>query len=57
VTIGGVAAKVLWAGRVPGHPGMDEIEFQVPAGVKAGNAGLSVSAGDRTSNVLTLAVQ
>ena len=54
---GGVAAKVIWAGRVPGYPGLDEIEIQVPAGVKAGNATLVVSANSRVSNGVTVAVR
>jgi uncharacterized protein (TIGR03437 family) len=56
VTVGGVNAQVTFAGPSPNYPGVDQINFIVPDGVTANPANLTVMAGGRTSNTVTLAV-
>ncbi|MGI8989883.1 MAG: hypothetical protein ACR2I2_09895 [Bryobacteraceae bacterium] len=56
VTIGGAAARVLFAGRAPGFTGLDQINVEVPPG-PAGNSAIVVTVGRRTSNAVTIAVQ
>jgi uncharacterized protein (TIGR03437 family) len=50
VTIGGVRATLLYAGRAPEFPGLDQINVQVPAGVQPGRRDIVV----RSSNRATL---
>jgi len=38
VLVGGVQAKVTFAGMSPQFPGVNQVNFEVPAGVTAGNA-------------------
>jgi uncharacterized protein (TIGR03437 family) len=57
VTLGGVACQLLYAGRAPDYPGLDQINFIVPPGVRAGAAALLVRSLARTSNETTLAVR
>jgi uncharacterized protein (TIGR03437 family) len=57
VTVGGVAAKMNFAGRAPGYPGIDLIEIQIPAGVKAGQANVLVYASNRMSNLVEIPVR
>ena len=56
VTVGGKACNVIFAGRAPGFPGLDQINCQIPAGLAAGDANVIVTSGNRTSNTATLAV-
>jgi uncharacterized protein (TIGR03437 family) len=56
VTISGKDCPVTYAGRAPGFSGLDQINCVVPAGV-SGDAAISVTSGNRTSNVATVAVQ
>jgi uncharacterized protein (TIGR03437 family) len=56
VTISGKDCPVSYAGRAPGWPGLDQINCLVPAGL-TGDAPIIVTAGSRTSNVATIAVQ
>jgi uncharacterized protein (TIGR03437 family) len=56
VAISGKDCPVTYAGRAPGFSGLDQINCVVPAGV-SGDAAISVTSGNRTSNVATVAVQ
>ena len=58
VMISGRAARVLYAGRAPGFPGLDQINVEVPDGVASINdAVVLVRSGFRVSNPVTLAVR
>jgi uncharacterized protein (TIGR03437 family) len=58
VTIGGIAAQVLFSGMAPGFVGLWQINAVVPQSVTPGSAvSLVVSAGGVTSNTVTIAVQ
>jgi uncharacterized protein (TIGR03437 family) len=60
VTIGGAAAKVLYAGGAPGLvSGVVQINVQVPAGTAAGNSiAVVVTVGGKSSRAdVTVAVQ
>ncbi|MEO8130411.1 MAG: hypothetical protein ABI822_25145 [Bryobacteraceae bacterium] len=58
VTIGGRAARVLYAGRAPGFPGLDQINVEVPDGVASiRDSVVLVRSGFRVSNPVSLAVR
>jgi uncharacterized protein (TIGR03437 family) len=58
VTIAGKDCPVIFAGRAPGFPGLDQINCLVPPGLAADSAApVVVSSGNRTSNVAAIAVQ
>ncbi|MGD0298804.1 MAG: hypothetical protein ABSE86_16995 [Bryobacteraceae bacterium] len=58
VTIGGASCPVTYAGPAPGFVGLDQINCQVPSGLAASAAAnLVVTAGARSSNVTTVAVE
>jgi uncharacterized protein (TIGR03437 family) len=57
VTVGAVKMNVLYAGRSPGFQGLDQINFQLPAGLSGSQLPVVVSAGGRTSNTVTIPVQ
>jgi uncharacterized protein (TIGR03437 family) len=63
VTIGGVAAPVLFAGRAPGFAGLDQLNLQLPANAPAGaQITLVVKVNDGngnllSSNTVTIAIQ
>jgi uncharacterized protein (TIGR03437 family) len=59
VTIGGITAKVSYAGRAPGEVfGLMQINAQVPAGVASGNAAVLVTIGNATSQSnVTVAIE
>ena len=58
VTISGKDCPVSFAGRAPGFVGLDQINCQIPSGLSADpSAPVAISAGGRTSNVATLALQ
>lgn len=55
-TMGGRAANVLFGGLAPGFTGVNQVNFQVPEGV-SGSVQLTISAGGRTSNSVTIPVR
>jgi beta-glucosidase len=58
VTIGGVAADVVFSGLAPGEVGLYVVNVQVPATAPAGDAvPLALSIGGATSNTVTMAVR
>jgi len=58
VTIGGVEAKVVFAGLTPGTSGIYQVNIQMPAGVAPGNSvPLIVSVGGQASPPGTIAVK
>jgi uncharacterized protein (TIGR03437 family) len=57
VTVGGVQAKVLFAGLAPGAAGLYQVNAVVPGGVAAGNSvPLQITMGQAASNTVTIAV-
>ena len=57
VVVGGIEVTPLYAGRSGGSPGLDQINFSVPANVTTGCfVSLQVRAGGRLSNAGTIAV-
>ena len=57
VIVGGIPVTPSYAGRSPGSPGLDQINFNVPAQVTPGCfVTLQVSAGGRLSNLASIAV-
>ncbi|MCE5307105.1 MAG: hypothetical protein LLG20_05645 [Acidobacteriales bacterium] len=57
VVVGGIEVTPVYAGRSPNSPGLDQINFVVPATVTPGCfVSLAVKAGGRTSNFGTIAV-
>lgn len=56
VLVGNQAAAVSYAGRGGGSPGLDQIDFTVPAGVTGCRTSLAVAVSGVTGNVTTLAV-
>ena len=57
VLVGGIAVTPLYSGRSGGSPGLDQINFSVPANVTIGCfVSLQVKAGGRLSNAGTIAV-
>jgi uncharacterized protein (TIGR03437 family) len=57
VVVGGTEIAPLYAGRSGGYPGLDQINFTLPAGVATGcTVSLQVRAGGRTSNLGSLAI-
>jgi uncharacterized protein (TIGR03437 family) len=58
VTVAGQACAVQYAGVAPGYTALDQINCQIPAGIASTpNALVIVTAGGRTSNTVTLAIQ
>jgi uncharacterized protein (TIGR03437 family) len=60
VTVGGVPAKVAFAGQAPGYPGVFQVNITVPLNAPTGNSvALVVTSADGsvTSNMATIAVQ
>jgi uncharacterized protein (TIGR03437 family) len=56
VYVGGLAAKVIFAGRAPGYTGLDQIDIQIPSGLQTGNVAIVETSGSRMSNTVYLAV-
>ncbi len=50
-------ATVSFSGLAPGFVGLNQVNFQVPAGLAAGNVQLYVHSGNYSSNVVMLPVQ
>jgi uncharacterized protein (TIGR03437 family) len=58
VTIGGIAAKVLFSGLTPGYPGEYEVVVQVPIGVASGDdVPVTVSILGASDNSTTISIQ
>jgi uncharacterized protein (TIGR03437 family) len=51
VTIGGIPAKVLYAGSAPGFVGLDQVNLAVPSGISPGDSNLVVTIGDGGNGV------
>jgi len=57
VVVGGIEVTPVYAGRSGGSPGLDQINFKVPASVTPGCfVSLAVKAGGKTSNIGSIAV-
>jgi uncharacterized protein (TIGR03437 family) len=56
VLVGNQAATVSYAGRGGGSPGLDQIDFIVPAGVSGCRTSIAVAVNGVTGNVTTMAV-
>jgi uncharacterized protein (TIGR03437 family) len=52
VLLNGAPVNVTYAGPAPGFPGLDQINFQLPAGVASGT--VVVISGNHTSNTVTI---
>ena len=50
-------ASVSFSGLAPGFIGLNQVNFQVPAGLSAGNAQLFVTSGNISSNVVSLPIR
>jgi uncharacterized protein (TIGR03437 family) len=57
VTIGDLAADVVFAGLAPGFVGAYQVNIVVPAGVRSGPAPLVITAGGINSPAFSLAIQ
>ncbi len=58
VTVAGQACAVTYAGVAPGYTALDQINCQIPAGIAStASAPVIVTAGGRSSNTVTLAIQ
>lgn len=57
ITVGGVAAERLYAGRQPESAGVDNVYFKVPAGISFGcRVPVAVSAGGTPANTTLIAI-
>ncbi|MBZ5608271.1 MAG: hypothetical protein LAP38_08440 [Acidobacteriia bacterium] len=56
VLVGGQAAKVLYHGRSPTYPGLDQINFEVPPGIIGCYVPLVVRAGSVMSNFASMSI-
>ncbi len=57
VTIGGVAAEVLFSGLAPGFAGLYQVNVRVPSGVSGPAVPVTLMISGQTSNTVTVAVQ
>lgn len=57
VTVGGTGTRILYAGRSPQFPGVDQINVQLPQGIPSGRQEVRVKSGVRISNAVTLLVK
>jgi uncharacterized protein (TIGR03437 family) len=57
VTIGGQPCNLSYAGRVPGYPGLDQINCSVPAGLSGAAVPVVVTSNGRDSNTVTLNIR
>ena len=57
VTVGGVAARVLFAGRAPGFVGLNQVNIEIPLEANPGSAApVVLSSGKRESNQVALPI-
>ncbi|HKE04265.1 MAG TPA: hypothetical protein VKE91_09405 [Blastocatellia bacterium] len=57
VTLNGRQTTTLYAGRAPGFTGLNQINFQLPAGMAPGTYNLTISRNGFASNVTTVTIQ
>jgi uncharacterized protein (TIGR03437 family) len=57
VTIGGIAAKVLFSGLAPGYVGLYQVNVTVPAAAAGNAVPVVISMGGAMSNTVTIAAQ
>ena len=57
VTVGGVAANVVFCGLAPGLVGVYQVNFTVPLNAASGSADVAIRVGSETSNTVKMAVQ
>src|SRR5262249_12274745 len=57
VTLNGRQTTTLYAGRAPGFTGLNQINFQLPAGMATGTYNLTISRNGFASNVTTVTIQ
>jgi uncharacterized protein (TIGR03437 family) len=58
VSIGGVAAQILYIGAQPQYPGLDQLNVVVPPSLAgAGEVPVILTAGGQTANVVTINIQ
>jgi uncharacterized protein (TIGR03437 family) len=58
VWIGGIEARVLFAGPAPGLLGVDQVNVEVPSGAPGGGSvGLEIRAGGQLANPVTIAIE
>ena len=57
VTIGGVAAFVAYSGPVPEHPGVYQVNVQIPDGLSAGEQPLTLRINGVQSNTVKIGVR
>jgi uncharacterized protein (TIGR03437 family) len=55
--VGGQRATVLYAGRVAGFPGLNQINITLPVGIASGTHAVTVARGGVTSNAVTIAIR
>lgn len=56
--LAGQKVPVSFAGRAPGFPGLDQVNFQIPSSIPRGmGIPLTVRSGGRTSNLVSLAIR
>jgi uncharacterized protein (TIGR03437 family) len=58
VTVGGVAAKVVFSGLAPGFAGLYQVDFQLPSNLTPGdNVALQISVSGSATASATIAIQ
>jgi uncharacterized protein (TIGR03437 family) len=57
VTIGGVNAPVSFSGLAPDFVGLNQVNVQIPAGLKAGNQAVVMTSGGVSSNSVLVPVE
>jgi uncharacterized protein (TIGR03437 family) len=55
--LNGQNCAIVYAGRVPGVPGLDQVTCQIPAGITGPAVPVFISSAGRTSNTVTLTIQ
>ena len=56
VTLGGVPASVVFSGLAPGFPGLNQVDFQVPAGISGDDVLVLLAIGGK-SDSRTIAIR
>ena len=58
VTINGVSAPVLYAGRSPGYAGLDQVNVGLSLNLRgSGTCNVAITVDGHTSNVVTIEIQ